>query len=530
MPKVDNAIILAAGFGSRFVPLTFELPKGLIPVRGVPMLERQIQQLQEKGIYEILIVVGYLKEKFDYLIDKYGVKLIWNPDFSKRNNLSSLYYAREFLKNSYILSADNWIENNIFNAEEDESWYSCVYKNGETSEWCVTTDDSGKISAVTIGGADSWVMYGPVFLSQSFNLVFGDKVERYYKRPGTENYMWENVFIDEIKKLSLYVNRQDSGNVYEFENLEELRLFDPSYGNETFNSSLQIIAGVFGIKENEITGIQSIKAGMTNKSFSFTAKGGTYIFRQPGEGSGELINRVQEKRVYDVIGALGISDRVVFMDDSSGEKISEYYHGAVNTNADNPVEVRDSMDIMRRVHQSGMRVDHSFSIEGEIDRYLRLCLKREAIRFTDYQETYEKIKRLLRTLQAIPVTKVLCHIDCNPDNFIRLQDNSLRLIDWEYAGMCDPIIDISMYAIYAGYTRDRSDALLETYLQRTPVTGELVRLYGYMALGGFLWALWTEYKQSFGVEFGDYGLRMYRYAKEYYSHVMTLNQLSGSST
>ncbi|MDR0382869.1 MAG: NTP transferase domain-containing protein, partial [Spirochaetaceae bacterium] len=217
MPKVDNAIILAAGFGSRFVPLTFELPKGLIPVKGVPMLERQIQQLRERGIDDIIIVVGYLKEKFDYLIDKYNIKLIFNPDFAKRNNLSSLYYARDYLKNSYILSADNWMRNNIFHAEETGSWYSCVFKSGESSEWCVTTSDSGRITGVTIGGTDSWVMYGPVFLSQSFNDVFRDMVEMYHRKPGAENYMWENVFIDEIERLELYINKQDADNVYEFE-------------------------------------------------------------------------------------------------------------------------------------------------------------------------------------------------------------------------------------------------------------------------------------------------------------------------
>jgi len=80
--KVDNAIFLAAGFGSRFVPITYELPKGLVSVKGEPMIERQIRQLLEKGINEIIIVVGYLKEKFDYLIDKYKVKLVYNPDYS----------------------------------------------------------------------------------------------------------------------------------------------------------------------------------------------------------------------------------------------------------------------------------------------------------------------------------------------------------------------------------------------------------------------------------------------------------------
>jgi thiamine kinase-like enzyme len=118
----------------------------------------------------------------------------------------------------------------------------------------------------------------------------------------------------------------------------------------------------------------------------------------------------------------------------------------------------------------------------------------------------------------------LCHIDCNPDNFIRLPDNSLRLIDWEYAGMCDPVIDIGMYAIYSNYTRAQAETLLEIYLRRKPLAHEITLLYAYIALGGFLWALWTEYRQSFGVEFGGYGLRMYQYAKDFYAHFIASNQ------
>ena len=182
--KVDNAIILAAGFGSRFVPLTYETPKGLLEVKGTPMLERQIEQLIEKGINEIIIVVGYMKERFDYLIDKYNAKLIYNPEFSTKNNLASLYYARDYLKNSYVLVADNWIERNIFNEYEPHSWFSCLYMEGKTAEWCVTkSDEEGLIQEITIGGSDSWVIVGPAFFTESFSAAFRDYLIEYYQDP-----------------------------------------------------------------------------------------------------------------------------------------------------------------------------------------------------------------------------------------------------------------------------------------------------------------------------------------------------------
>ena len=98
--RVDNAIIMAAGFGSRFVPLTYAIPKGLLEVFGERMIERQIEQLHAAGVTDITVVVGYLKDSFEYLIDKYGVSLVYNPDFKEKNNLSTLYHVKDKLKNT----------------------------------------------------------------------------------------------------------------------------------------------------------------------------------------------------------------------------------------------------------------------------------------------------------------------------------------------------------------------------------------------------------------------------------------------
>jgi len=518
--RVDNAIILAAGFGSRFVPLTYETPKGLILVKGIPMLERQITQLKEKGIDNIIIVVGYLKEKFDYLIDKYDVQLIFNPEFKTKNNLSSLYYARQYLKNSYILSADNWMEQNIFNLCEKNSWYSCVYKDGSTSEWCVTVDENDRINKVVIGGNDSWVMMGPVFVSESFAIKFREKIEEYFMKPGTENYMWENVFIDEIDHFDMFISKQSGNVVYEFENLDDLRLFDPEYGNDTSNEMLQTVANIFNVGENEITDIQCVKSGMTNKSFSFSVKGGTYIYRHPGEGSGKLINRMQEKNVYTAIAHLHLTDENIYLNETTGVKISVFYQNAVNTDARNRKDLEDSMGVLRRIHSSSIKVEHFFDIGLEIKKYLSYCEEIDAIHFKDYKEVHKRMEELLRLPCLLDFSPKLCHIDSNPDNIIRLNDGSLRIIDWEYAGMGDHIMDIAMYSIYACFSKKESLELLGIYLQRPPNKEEKIRLYAYMALGGYLWALWTEYKQAFGVEFGYYGMNMYRYAKEYYEFCM----------
>jgi thiamine kinase-like enzyme len=331
--------------------------------------------------------------------------------------------------------------------------------------------------------------------------------------------MWENVFIDELHHFDLYINKQSGENVYEFESLEELRQFDPDYCNRTPNTMLKTIENVFGVNESEIIDIKNLKAGMTNRSFGFSIGEKSYIFRLPGEGTEKLINRNQEQKVYKAIKNMNISDEVIHFDKKTGVKISLFYENAQNTSAHDRDDVEASMTILRKVHQSKIRVSHSFDIDKEISRYLLLCDGRNAIRFIDNEETYKKMNELIIRAKKMKVPHVLCHIDSNPDNFIKLADGSVRLIDWEYAGMCDPIMDISMYAIYSYYSQSEMDTLLRVYLQREPDANEKERLYMYAALGGYLWAIWTEYKQSFGVEFGDYGMKMYRYAKDYYHHL-----------
>ena len=126
------------------------------------------------------------------------------------------------------------------------------------------------------------------------------------------------------------------------------------------------------------------------------------------------------------------------------------------------------------------------------------------------------MQEMMDWLNSLNRPKILSHIDSNADNFLILPDGQIRLIDWEYAGMCDPLIDISMCAIYSYYNTEQLEKLMQLYFKREPSLEERLVIYSYMALGGFLWSLWAVYKSTLGEEFGEYTLIMYRYAKDYY--------------
>jgi CTP:phosphocholine cytidylyltransferase-like protein/thiamine kinase-like enzyme len=521
--KVNNAIILAAKFGAPFIPISFEIPRGLIPVYGQPIIERQIEQLQEAGVSKIIIVTGNMSEKFAYLKKKYrGIHFIYNRHYALTNNLSGLYRARRFLRNTYIVNADYWMRENIFRAEEEQSWCSAVYTPENTPERSVEVDASGRVTGFCAGKSDSWIFRGPVFVDEKTSFILKNMISQYHHTKGNEDCAWEDVLTEEIKHFDIYVRKIESDCVYKFETLEELRDFDPDWGYHTKNKCLALISGILNTEEKNIHNIKMIKTGMTNNSFSFTCGKDAYIFRNPGEGSSVLTDRKCEKMVYDAINDLKDTDDIIYFDEKTGVKISVYYTGANNSDPRNKKDILDSLMIIRKIHHGDLKTPHQFSIGEKMRIYLRLLAQKNIFLFFSYGKLYLKMLRLINTLKKMNLPQTFCHVDCNPDNFIRLEDGSLKIIDWEYAGMCDPILDISMYAIYSYYSKEEAEEFLNLYLEREPSVAEKVRLYAYMALGGFLWLLWTEYKKYFGVEFGDYAEKMKDYAKSYYKWAVAI--------
>lgn len=277
---VDNAIIMAAGTSSRFAPLSYEIPKALIEVQGEILIERQIRQIQEAGISPIYIVVGYKKEQFYYLRDKFGVILIENDEYLMRNNHSSIYAVRKFLKNSYICSADNYFSENPFEKQVPEAYYAAVYADEETSEWCMSEDQEGYISQVAVGGSHSWYMLGHVFWDEVFSDAFVGILERIYHEPSTAELLWESIFIKNLDQLKMKIRKYEPEMIFEFDTLDELRGFDHSYITDTRSVILKSLAAQFGCKESDIAECHAHKDDNNAAAgFTFCVQGKRYLYR-----------------------------------------------------------------------------------------------------------------------------------------------------------------------------------------------------------------------------------------------------------
>ena len=173
----------------------------------------------------------------------------------------------------------------MYNTYESHSWYSGSFMKGKTSEWCLITDESDKVTDVQIGGHDSYVMYGPAYFDREFSEKFKILLEKYYETPGTDNYYWEQPVKDHIKELNLYCNCQPDNTVYEFENLEELRLFDTAYMTTSGNKALEYISVSLDIPEGEIINIKCLKSDNSEKAFMFTAKNKNYTCQINNSGT-----------------------------------------------------------------------------------------------------------------------------------------------------------------------------------------------------------------------------------------------------
>ena len=231
-----------------------------------------------------------------------------------------------------------------------------------------------------------------------------------------------------------------------------------------------------------------------------------------------MIKRREEAEVYEVLRGRGICDDIAYINAQNGYKITEFLEGARVCNADSEEDIKVCMKKLREFHDQKLIVGHDFDIFKQIEFYESLWGDKTSI-YRDYENTKKNVFLLKKYIDTVKKEKCLTHIDAVPDNFLFTTDGTVRLIYWEYAGMQDPHVDIAMFCIYSLYDREQIDKLIDIYFEGNCPMEIRIKIYSYIAACGLLWSNWCEYKRNLGVEFGEYSLRQYRYAKEYYKIV-----------
>ena len=508
---------MAAGMSSRFAPLSYEKPKGLLKVKGEILIERQIRQLQEAGITDITIVVGYMKEMFFYLEDKFNVKIVVNEDYFKFNNTSSLIRVLDRLGDTFICCSDNYLVENVYLEKPESAYYACSYSKGETDEWCVTEDAEGNIDSVTIGGSDSWYMAAHVFFSKEFSEKFKEILSREYEKEETRLNLWESLYMKHLDVLKMKIKRYPDGVLKEFDSLDELRQFDSNYVCNTNSRIIANICKVLSCKEEQIKDIHAIKQGLTNTSFYFSVeKDGQiekFVYRHPGIGTDDYINRDSEVFSMGVAKKLGLDDTFIYMS-PKGWKISRYIENAHTLDYHNDDEVNTALAMARKLHQANIHSDYDFHIWDKSKEFVKKIKNKGRADFADFDELYKKVEEMFYLTKQDGFEECLCHCDCYDPNFLIGQDGKMYLIDWEYSGNDDPASDLGTFICCSDYSFEQSEDIICRYLGRKPTEKELRHYYAYVSLAGYYWYVWAIYQTSVGNNVGEYLYIWYKWAKK----------------
>lgn len=512
-----NAIILAAGKSNRFAPFTYEKPKGLFRVKGEILIERQIDQLHAAGIHEIYVVVGYMKEKFFYLEQKYGIKLIVNNTFAAKGNLYSLYVVREYLEDTYICCADQYFIQNPFMDENNMniSYRACVYQSGKFREFAIDYSDANVITGFEVGGSDKMAMVGHAYFNRVFSERFRNFMELEINDFGVSNMFWEEFYARHQRELTLYKKDYDEHDILEFDSIDDLRQFDSEF---LINVDSEIIANIcktIRCEPNDIVDIAVIQAGLTNVSFVFKVKGVEYVYRHPGGTAGNLVDRHTECYAQMKAKELGVDKSIIYMDDS-GWKISYFVQNLTECSFEKyPEQLELGMEYLRRMHN--IKVDipvKRFDTVAEGKKLMNIASATKGNLFVEFAELIEKVERLNQYVEAdatrLGLGKVLSHNDTYVPNYLATTDGDLYLIDWEYAGMNDPANDVACIISRDNYTQEQTEKYLKAYFGRELTEDEHRHYMAYIPICGFYWFCWGLYKGSVGDDDGFFFLDAYR--------------------
>lgn len=215
-----NAIILAAGMGTRLRPLTNDRPKCLVEVNGVSMVERQIQFLMERGIDDITLVSGYKAESLGFLRERYGVDIVFNDRYDSCNNINSLYIVRDRFHDTYVMEGDVYMDQNVLLSDISQSTYFARKKKYE-NEWGLEVDDGNKLTQIYIGAGEGYLMSGISFWTAADCRKIIAHMEEVYATKDYTNLYWDNMVLDIYPELDILV-REIEG-IYEIDTPEELR-------------------------------------------------------------------------------------------------------------------------------------------------------------------------------------------------------------------------------------------------------------------------------------------------------------------
>ena len=284
--------------------------------------------------------------------------------------------------------------------------------------------------------------------------------------------------------------------------------------SELGQTAVKNICDTLACAADDIHVVDSLKGGLTNKSWRFEVGGAHYVYRQPGVGTEEITNRACEAFAQGVAAELGIDGTFIYEDPATGWKISHYIDCSEPFSCHNEDHLQRAMVMLRKLHGCG--ADAGFVKDMHADTLHQMALLTPEFRgkYDDFEELFELADRFDAVVKADGIAPVLCHNDFYDPNFL-IAGDEMHLIDWEYSGMSDYASDLAVLICCSDYTYDEAVHALEVYFQRPLTEAELIHCVAYIQVISFHWLVWALYMAQCGEPVGPLETTYHEYASSY---------------
>jgi thiamine kinase-like enzyme/choline kinase/predicted transcriptional regulator len=525
---IRQAVILAAG--SR---RDFPIPAGLMPIDDITLINRNIEILKENGIDHIVIVTGFNHEVFQGNSEYSNIKFVNNDKFKWTGSMASLALAQDFITDDFLLIEDDiLIEERAYKEVLSHPQRDCV----------LITNESGS-------GDEAFVEIRNGYLHKiskdihHFNQVDGEmigfsklsydvytKMVNEYKVNNKNPYMnYEYMLLDVSRYFNIGYLKMNNLIWGEVDNQQHYDMVTnktyPILKRKEAEFREFIIKGylteALEIENDDIQDIQAF-GGMTNKNYKVLINDKEYVLRIPGNGTEQMINRKEEMVNSSIASELGIDTDIIYFNADTGVKITELISNA-ETLTGKTAKRQDNMvlttDLLRKLHNSGESMANDFNVFEKISNYENLMIEVKGQPYEHYEEVKKQVLRLKEVYQGMNITLSPCHNDLVPENLVKSGSEKLYIIDWEYAGMNDPMWDVAAISIECEFSAEEEELFLSLYLQENVIPLEIQkRVLMNKIFQDMLWTIWTIIKEAKGDDFGTYGIKRFNRLRENLKH------------
>lgn len=505
-----------------------EIPYPLKPYyENSCLIDRTIEALTALNYDNILLVVGGQAQLYQRYASE-TVRLVLNPDFKFTSSMGSLAMAAPYIKDDFLLvEGDTFYEYKVLkelSETKNENCFAITEESGSGDEAFVETR-SGYITKISKDRHQICNFEGELLGIVKISKHSFDRMMNKWKSSNNPYLNYEYLLFDStdvldrpyIKFTNLIwgdVDCEEDFNKLRNYIYPKLRRKENPFDYENLISYLKVIFPNEQI-ENEVK-ISQI-GGMSNKNFKVTKGVYEYVLRVPGIGAEGMVMRSNEEQNSLQACKMGINPPIRYFNSETGIKLADFVKNAETLNRatiQRPSNMKKIANIFRTLHHSHVRFGNEFNVFKEILNYEHLLEKAEGTMYEGYEPIRKKVFQLEDYLNQLGVSVKPCHNDLVAENFLKAEDGTIYLIDWEYSGMNDPMWDIAALFLESNFTDESKDYFLSHYFDGNEPENARKKILVYQILMDYLWTVWTRIKETQGDDFGTYGMDRYTRAIE----------------